>query len=251
MNNKPKDLEDFNWDDFTEKVENKVIVIPKKEVSLMDKVKSLRKKYDIQPNKDDGLSNGLFDKKGKKKNHIFMSADLEKDTIKDLIKKVSNFNSQAYKLFKSPPGGKKEEFIEKLKETFGVMLLEPKIEKRKLKKVLNEIKDLNEENQKKIFEGMVKLKEKMGLQTTEEVLNIFPKDKLNIFIKEVNKNDAILQLKLFQYKDLDDNSKIKLFEEINLLSKKEKEQLKKEFPEMYKKMEEDFHKQDINKFKMN
>ena len=46
MNNKPKDLENFNWDDFTEKVENKVIVIPKKEVSLMDKVKSLRKKYD-------------------------------------------------------------------------------------------------------------------------------------------------------------------------------------------------------------
>ena len=90
-----------------------------------------------------------------------------------------------------------------------------------------------------------------GLQTTEEVLNIFPKDKLNIFMKEVNKNDAILQLKLFQYKDLDDNSKIKLFEEINLLNNKEKEQLKKEFPEMYKKMEEDFHKQDVNKFKMN
>jgi hypothetical protein len=248
MNNKSKDLEEFNWDDFTEKVENKVIIIPKNELSLMDKVKSLRNKYDIKSNKEESFDNSLFDKKGKKKNHIFMSASLEKDTIQDLLKKVSQFNSQAYKLFKNHPGGKKEEFIEKLKETFGVMLLEPKIEKRKLKRVLKEFNDLNKENQSKIFEGIVKLKEKMGLKTTEEVLNILPKEKLNIFIKEIKKDDMILPLKLFQYKNLEDTSKIKIFEEISSLNKKEKEQLKKEFPEMYKKMEEDFNKQENNKF---
>lgn len=54
----------------------------------MDKEKSLRKKYELDVEKEKGVENSIFDKKGKKKNHVFMSVlILEKDSIKDLLKR--------------------------------------------------------------------------------------------------------------------------------------------------------------------